>query len=272
MTTTYHAHVPGHTDLAALAEEPPRSRAAVAGLALAVVAAVALALAGLGSRWGWWDFRTGFTILRWAFYLALAAAAVSAVGIFLAARPGRRGVAMAVAGLVIALGAAAIPWRHRASAQGAPPIHDVTTDLENPPAFVQIAPLRADAPNPAAYEGEQVAAAQREAYPDLQPLRVSLPIPLAFDEARAAAEAMGWQVVHASREEGRIEATDRTFWFGFEDDVVIRLTSDSGLTRVDVRSKSRVGRGDMGTNARRVRDYLEQLRRRPNIAPNVVEG
>ncbi|MDX1493477.1 MAG: DUF1499 domain-containing protein, partial [Longimicrobiales bacterium] len=78
--------------------------------------------------------------------------------------------------------------------------------------------------------------------------------------ALAAARAMGWEIIDADPDEGRIEATDRTFWFGFTDDVVIRLTPSGDRTIVDVRSKSRVGRSDVGTNARRIREYLERLR------------
>lgn len=263
MTTTYRPHRRGHTDLTALAETPPPlSRVVVIGFALALAAGLAVLLSGFGSRWGWWDFRTGFSILRWGAYLGIFAALVCAGGLFLARHT--RGRVLAGVGLVVALAAFLFPWLWRQSAEGAPPIHDITTDLRNPPAFVAVAPLRADAPNPVAYEGEAVAAQQREAYPDIRPVLLALPRHQAFDEALATARLMGWEIVAADREEGRIEATDRTPWFGFEDDVVVRVTQDSGVSRVDVRSKSRVGRGDMGINARRVRDYLERLRsRRP---------
>jgi uncharacterized protein (DUF1499 family) len=79
--------------------------------------------------------------------------------------------------------------------------------------------------------------------------------------ALQAARDMGWEIVDADPVEGRIEATDRTLWFGFADDVVIRLaTTDSG-TRLDVRSKSRIGGSDVGANARRIRRYLARLDR-----------
>ena len=62
-------------------------------------------------------------------------------------------------------------------------------------------------------------------------------------------------------EEGRIEATDTTRFFGFKDDIVVRIRPVNGGARVDVRSKSRVGLGDAGTNAKRVREFLERMRR-----------
>jgi uncharacterized protein (DUF1499 family) len=72
---------------------------------------------------------------------------------------------------------------------------------------------------------------------------------------------MGWQIVDANASEGRIEATDTTFWFGFKDDIVIRVAATSGGSRIDVRSVSRVGRSDVGTNAKRIRCYLKRLTR-----------
>jgi uncharacterized protein (DUF1499 family) len=78
--------------------------------------------------------------------------------------------------------------------------------------------------------------------------------------AVAAARAMGWEVVAADRASGRIEATDTTRFFGFKDDVVIRVQAAPGGSRVDVRSVSRVGGSDVGTNATRIRAYLARLR------------
>ena len=74
------------------------------------------------------------------------------------------------------------------------------------------------------------------------------------------ARGRGWEIVAAVPEEGRLEATDRTRWFGFRDDIVVRVRSDGPGTRVDVRSVSRVGRSDLGTNARRIRGFMDALR------------
>lgn len=145
-------------------------------------------------------------------------------------------------------------------ARGAPPIHDITTDLDDPPAFVAIAPLRADAPNPAAYAGPETAALQRQAFPDLAPLRVAADPATVFARAQEVVAEQGWTLVEANPAEGRIEATAETRWVRFQDDVVIRIaTAADGQTQVDVRSKSRIGRGDMGQNARRVRAFLTAL-------------
>jgi uncharacterized protein (DUF1499 family) len=239
--------------------QKPWSRLALGVAVLAVVVALTAMMAGLGSRWGLWHFRTGFTMLQWAAYGGIAVAIVAAVAIF-RSRPGApvRGMAPAILALLIGLLVIAVPWQNRRAAAGVPPIHDITTDMENPPAFVAVAPLRAADPNPIEYEGESVAQLQRSAYPDIRPLILDLPSDRAFQRAYDVARNR-WRIVDANAEEGRIEATDRTFWFGFRDDVVIRLTPLNGRTVVDVRSKSRVGRSDLGTNARRVRGYLRAL-------------
>jgi uncharacterized protein (DUF1499 family) len=100
---------------------------------------------------------------------------------------------------------------------------------------------------------------QRAGYPDLAPITLQLPVDQVFDRALAEAQDAGWRIVGADKNAGRIEATDTTRWFGFEDDVVVRLTAWGSGTRVDVRSVSRIGRSDVGTNARRIRRYLSQL-------------
>lgn len=236
------------------------SRFALAALGLAVLAVLVAALGGLGSRWALWSFRTGFQMLEWGVYLAIAAILVSFVAI-VRTRPGqgRRGLSLALVALFVGLAVVYVPWNWQRTARNAPPIHDITTDLENPPEFSAIVPLRTDAPNPVEYGGPEVAAYQRQAYPDIRPLVLDLPRERAFQRALDSAHDMGWEIVNVDPEAGRIEATDRTFWFGFRDDVVIRLTPLNDRTVVDVRSVSRVGRGDVGTNARRVREYLETV-------------
>jgi uncharacterized protein (DUF1499 family) len=230
------------------------------GAGLAVVAALVLMLAGFGSRWGWWHFRTGFILLAWGAYGGLAASALSLIGVIGAVwtRAWRIG-GVALLGLLIGIAVAAVPWQWQHAAGRVPAIHDITTDLEHPPGFVDVLPLRANAPNPASYGGAAVAAQQRAAYPDLTPLIIELPPAQVYALALAVARDMGWGIVAAVPAEGRIEATDTTFWFGFTDDIVVRITPVEGGSRIDVRSVSRVGRSDVGTNARRIHTYLKNV-------------
>lgn len=240
----------------------PLSRLALLGFSLALLFALLAMLAGFGSRFGLWHFRTGFTLLRWSAYGGLAAAAISLVGLVMTfIGRGQRGAVLALLGIVIGVSVTAVPWQWRRVARGVPPIHDITTDTENPPQFVAILPLRANAPNPPEYAGAEAAEQQRTAYPELGPLVLPVRPEQAFTRALEAARGMRWEIVDANASEGRIEATDRTFWFGFADDVVIRVTPTPEGSRIDVRSKSRVGGGDVGTNARRIRSYFDRVQR-----------
>jgi uncharacterized protein (DUF1499 family) len=234
----------------------------VLGAGLTITSALLLLAAPLGYRLGIFSLRLALqTLLRWGVYLAVGAAVVSAAGFMVTlATPKERRRGILLAGVVLAAAAAlvAIPGRFRMGPP-APPIHDLTTDTRDPPEYVAVLPLRADAPNPTTYGGERVAAQQQGAYPDLQPAIVNVPPAQAFGRALAAVHEMGWDLVDADATAGRIEATDTTFWFGFKDDVVVRVRPTDGGSRVDVRSLSRVGVGDAGTNAKRIRAYLDVL-------------
>ena len=227
-------------------------------LAFAVLAALLLGGSGAGVRLALWEFPTGFEILRWSAYLGLAASACALVLLTIPSTRTRR-LPHLFAALVLGLGVAYVPWNFLQQARTAPPIHDITTDTDDPPAFSAVIPLRAGAQNPIEYGGREVADLQRRGYPDIAPLILATAPDAAFRKALDAANQMGWAVVSADATTGRIEATATTPWFGFKDDIAIRLTSVATGSRIDVRSLSRVGGSDIGTNAKRVRAYLAKL-------------
>ena len=227
---------------------------------LALLAVATVVLAGIGNRFGWWNFRISLQILRWAAAAGAAALVLSlTITVLNWLRAARAGLVFSIVGLVAGLMITGTALNWRQLARSVPPIHDISTDTDNPPQFHDILALRKDAPNPPFYGGPEIAAQQRAAYPDIKPLTLAVPTDKAFDLALAAARAMGWEIVASSPAEGRIEATATTFWFGFKDDVVVRIAPDRQGSRVDVRSVSRVGRSDVGTNARRIRAYLQKL-------------
>jgi uncharacterized protein (DUF1499 family) len=234
-------------------------RIAPVALGVAVVAALMVLLAGPGTRAGLWHFRTGFSLLRYGAYLGVAAVLLAIAAIAMRRRGER--IVLAVIALLLALPAFFVPWRAQRTARNFPPIHDITTDTRNPPEFARLLEERerTGATNPAVHEGDSVAAMQREAYPDVQPVMMAMAPDSAFTLAFNTARDMGWEIAEADAAQGRIEATATTRWFGFRDDVVIRLRPASGITRLDIRSVSRVGRGDVGANAARVREYVRRL-------------
>jgi uncharacterized protein (DUF1499 family) len=171
----------------------------------------------------------------------------------------RRGGTLPVLAAAAGLAAFAIPAAIIAEGRTKPPIHDLTTDTANAPQFIAITPeLRGKDSNTIVYD-PALAAKQAKAYPTLRPLVVADAPDAAFTEALAAARARGWAIV-ATRAPTRIEATDTVPWWGFKDDIVVRLTPEGAGTRIDVRSTSRVGVGDLGVNAKRISDYLAKIR------------
>lgn len=230
------------------------------GIFLAIIAAVLTCIGIGGGRTGALSGVAAFMSFGIGALLFVISIVVNLVG--LALSKGTAGNASAANTMIaIVAGAAVIgvTLSQRPETSGAPGIHDLTTDLENPPEFVAIVPLRADAPNPPEYLDDGTAEQQREAFPELTTMMIDMPAPLVLAEAEKVVAEMGWELVEADMMDGRIEATDRTYWFGFEDDVVIRIVGDGTNSWVDVRSKSRVGRGDMGTNARRITAFLDAL-------------
>lgn len=241
---------------------PMRYRRATAMLALALgMSAFALVvLAGPAYRLHLLTLGSAFSLLRWGAWAGLAAVVIGVISAWLV-RPGqgRPGFGFALAGLALGVIAFGMPVALLQKARSVPPIHDISTDTETPPTFVAVLPLRKDAANPAEYGGAEIARQQHQAYPDIQPAIVALAAQQAYARALQEAQAMGWTIVATAPESGRIEATDTTPWFGFKDDIVIRVSAQGNASRVDIRSVSRVGRSDMGKNAQRIRDFLQRL-------------
>lgn len=229
--------------------------------AAALLALLLVIFAGPGTKYDWWNYRVGLTLLQFGAYIGLAAAAAAVVLIVLLAVPRWRiRPWVPLVTLIVALLAIAPPLILRHEARSVPPIHDITTDAADPPQFVALQAERAKAPNGVAYGGADIAAQQQRAYPDIKPLTLKTPPQETLQHAIDAARSLGWQVVSTDAASGRIEATDSTWWFGFKDDIVVRVRPDaSGGSRVDVRSVSRVGKSDLGANAARVRKYLSKL-------------
>ncbi|WP_018989574.1 DUF1499 domain-containing protein [Aromatoleum toluclasticum] len=229
-------------------------------LAVTLLGGMTMFVSGSGTRFGLWPFPVGFQLLTWAAFLGLAAAAVGLAGLLLPKLRGGQSGVFAVS-LVLGLAVAAIPAYWLQQARTLPAIHDISTDAGDPPAFAAALARRGETANPVIDRSMEVAEAQRLAYPDIQPLTVPLAPPAAFARAVTAAKGMGWELIAQDEAAGRIEATATTMWFGFKDDVVVRITPSGGGSRIDVRSVSRVGVSDVGANAKRIRAYLAKLRR-----------
>ena len=203
------------------------------------------------------ELGTVFTGFKYGIFTAVAALVLLALQIIFK----RNTLTLASAAITVALSAVALglPLSMLSKGKSVPPIHDISTDLINPPEFVAIAPLRADAPNPIAYAGEATAAQQRQGYPELKTLSYLQSKAELVNAVEQAATNLGWELANTDTSEGVVEATDTTMWFGFEDDVVVRITDIGNKRLVDIRSKSRVGGSDLGKNAERIHGFIKEL-------------
>ena len=228
-------------------------------LYVALIGLAALPIGALGTRFGLWTFQTGLQVLFGACLLAVIALVLGIAALVRAKLRGRRADRVPAAVGTLA-GAFILAWMglQYATANSVPAIHNIATDRDDPPTFDAIVARRGPGTNPLDYDAED-AAAQAAGYPDLAGLQTPLSPPEALTRAAAIAAAQGWEVVAVNEEQGTVEATATTFWFGFKDDVVVRVRPDASGSKVDVRSISRVGLSDLGANAARIEAFLAQF-------------
>lgn len=257
-------------------------------LALSLLVPVYFAVAALGVKFGLFDWRFGLGVLlvQWGPRLVIGALAIAVVALLvvLATRPRRGWVGAGVAVLIPALTLGYLGWVKQRS-EAIPPIHDVSTNFEDAPQFspaMMAARTMTSNANPVVsltvpistlekYQGprfddmadQSLGQVAREAYPDVMPLTVSVPPAAAFAAALQEAESRGWTIVTRDAATGVLEATAESFWFGFRDDLAVRVRpGPGGGSVIDARSVSRVGLSDLGANAARIEAYLNGVSRR----------
>lgn len=249
--------------MSTISEQPdqPISRPARFAVFTAIAAIVLALLSGLGNRWGLWGFEVAIIVFGLAVLTALIAILLAAIGIFRSLRSDRSslGHSKAATALVLAIGLLGFLAFQVKDARSYPPIHDITTDTNEPPQFVALLPAREAAPNGAEYDkGNRDK--QLEAYPEILPLIVDgKDVAAVTRAAEEVARELGWEIAESAPDEGRLEATDTTFWFGYKDDVVVRIRELNQAVNVDIRSMSRVGVGDIGANAKRIMAFRSAL-------------
>ncbi len=226
----------------------------------AVAAAALFPISALGTRFGLWNWNAGFLILNVSAGLAIVVAAGAIAATVIAWR--RRlpdDLRASGVGLTICLLAVAYIGMQLQGALSVPPIHHISTDTQDPPQFIEIVALRGAESNPLDFDAETITPLQAEAYPWVMPLTMRATPEAAFAKARAALQDMGLDIVAEHPQQGLIEATATTFWFGFKDDVAVRVRPLPEGALVDVRSVSRVGVSDSGINAERIGEILRRL-------------
>ncbi len=237
--------------------EPART-SVVAGIAqriaifggLSIVVGIGMAQAGVPPMLGFMVFVAG------GLFGGLAAFTLGAIG-FVLTRGGQDplGRKNAIMGMLAGIGLFAIVMVPSLRAGDLPPINDITTDLADPPSFA----AGPDAPDyggrDMSYPAEFVPQV-REAYPDLKPIETTLDPAAAYTKAIETAESIGWFITYKDPKDGVFDATERTALFRFVDDVAVRVRATPTGSQIDIRSKSRDGRGDLGANANRIRRFV----------------
>ena len=227
-----------------------------------VIAVVCLPLGALGTKFGLWAFTDGFMLLAAGAVLATLASFLGVIAYIVALRKqllAERPTLLI--GIFLGVVVLAILGTQYSAASSVPPIHNISTDTENPPQFDKIVAIRSAAQaNPLAYDAAALAPQQTAAYPWVKPLTLMAPVDEVVDRAEAVMRDMGLEIVSSNKTTGLVEATATTFWFGFKDDVAVRVQpAADGGTQVDLRSVSRVGQSDLGANAARIGEILKGL-------------
>ena len=245
--------------------EEPVSRPAKWSPMLAWFALAVTVMAVLLIRFRQVDYQSGFVALGAGLAIAGVAVAMSLMGFVRIWQEGRRGLGSAIKGLFIATLVLAYPAWFALKAVTLPPINDVSTDTEDPPSFSRSrAALDARSGRVPPDVGPEMREMQREAYVQIAPLTLDLAPAEAFTLVRKAAENLGWRVIEAVPPggrvgSGRLEAVDRSFLLQLPDDITVRIRPRADGARVDIRSASRIGMHDLGANAQRIRDFLEEV-------------
>jgi uncharacterized protein (DUF1499 family) len=236
------------------------SRAANASAGIGLVGVACFALGPAAIQIGLASPLLGFRIFLLGTLLGLLAVVLGVLGLWLS-RPvsGGEGRGRATVGLGLGFTLVAITAIAALSAGRVPTINDISTDLENPPVFPEAASLAADAGRDLSYPGEVFARQQRAGYPDLAPIRLQRSPTQTFRDARRVATELGWEVIREDAEGGILQAIDVTRIFRFVDDIVIRIRPEQAGCVVDLRSRSREGRGDLGANADRIRAFRDRI-------------
>jgi uncharacterized protein (DUF1499 family) len=227
---------------------------------IAFVVPATLLIASLGCQMDWWSYAAGLEAVHWATWFGLVILGLSFFAfLFFSIKSQSSGQKRALVAFIVCLIPVALVLHKEYLAQKMPSIHDISTDLIHPPVFFAPIPHRLANSNSLNYPGEAVAKQQEEAYPDVKPLILTGSPSDILQHVLRLVHRNRWQLISVNPDKGEVQAVARSFWFGFKDDVVIRITPQGTSSRVDMRSVSRLGRNDLGTNAQRIEEFMQQL-------------
>ncbi len=224
---------------------------------LGLLAVLGFPIAVLGNRLGAFHFGIAFQIIQWTVILALAVFVIGLLVSFFVRKSNPASSKAARAGALLCLLPLIGIGSQMVVGRSVPQIHNISTDITDPPQFNQVVALRGGNSNPLAYDAEVLGPVQSEAYPNVKTYVSDLTPSAAHAKALAIVGDLGWELVASDEEGGLIEATETTALWGFKDDIVIRFQPIGDQLEVDLRSVSRIGRSDLGANAKRIEKFLQ---------------
>lgn len=236
----------------------PGRRRARFSLGLGIFALLAPIIGGLGTRAGIWSYGIGVLLTPVGLLMGITGLLLGLITFLRQRKTGER-LMLAAYGSGISMLATLNLGAIMFAVLTTPPIHNISTDIEDPPRFTAAVSLRGEDANPLDYDSEVIGPIQREAYPELGPVVMALTRDQMYEQVRQALIDMGLELVREDPGQGEIEAVASTFWFDFKDDLIVRLREVDGGTRMDIRSVSRVGIVDLGANAERILEVIGRV-------------
>ena len=232
---------------------------------MAIAVTALFPLTALGAKFGFWHFRSAFSLLMGLSVTGAVLLALVGFGLIASISAGnQKAKHAATAAVLILILPLAYVFANVYKARSLPVIHDISTDMENPPQFIHAGEIRGAVENSLEWSPETVAL-QQQAYPNIGSVYLPMDTNKAWQLIEQTIMNLPWEITYHNKEKGIFEATATSFWFGFVDDIIIRVTADGDKSRIDIRSLSRVGKSDLGKNAQRIRYFSQALLR---MAPN----
>ncbi|HEY9212890.1 MAG TPA: DUF1499 domain-containing protein [Ancylobacter sp.] len=210
------------------------------------------------------DFRSALYTVLAGVGVAVLALLLAIAGFVVIWNDGLKGLGRVIGAAALALALIMPTATVAALSVRLPVLHDITTDTQDPPAFLTLGTVRSRQANGLTYAGEAAAAEQRDAYPRIQPIEFDGTPDEVYASVLSLVTRHKWLVIDAvpprgGQRDGRIEAVARSLPFGLRDDMVIRVRKTTDGTRVDIRSVSRNSDRDFGSNAGRIDGLLTEI-------------
>jgi len=225
-----------------------------------------LLVASIGHRFAFLGTIAYFWVLGLVVGAAFLALVLAVLGFTRLWEHGDKAGRASLAGMVVSVLVLAPFCYAAALAIAHPRLSDIATDPEDPPSLAFAAGKRTADMNPIGRISAEQVAQQVEYYPQVTGRRYASTADRTLEGAAAAARQLGWEVVDLpvwidGEPSVTMTVIAGSFLFGFPSDMAVRVLDEGESSYVDVRSASRYGLHDLGSNAARIETLLQTLDR-----------